>query len=339
MILNFNTGGSYALHELDNTFPQDATVASGTDATFSVSISNPGKPAFYTYQWYVDGSAVDGATGPTYVRNTSSDKGVYTVYCEVTNKAGVVTSRNAKLTVNKKPVLSGSYPESKTVDVGESATFDVTISTAGYPDTYKYQWYVNGSPVSGAINSSYTRSNVGKGEFKVYCEVTNAAGSVNSRTATLIGNKLYILKSGDVKNLTGGWYKDASSEDDESSITATNNRISIPKNLWAYVASINSINLKDYSKIYFKISAGPVEYSGGGSYRVGIILSKTELDGYNQVLEFKASAAGNLNSQGSKIDPLTYSGTKSVNISAVDSGYIALYSSMSPLSCSEIYME
>lgn len=86
------------------------------------------------------------------------------------------------------PVLNSSYPANVTQleKAGGSASFSVKIATEGNPDTYTYQWYVNGSAVSGATSSSYTKTGLtSAGTYSIYCKVTNKAGSVNSRTATL----------------------------------------------------------------------------------------------------------------------------------------------------------
>lgn len=187
-------GKKYELPVLDSAYPKDAslTVIEGnsTSATFSVVITTPGNPATYTYQWYVNGSAVSGATSSSYTKTGLTSTATYSIYCEVTNKAGTVTSRTATLSVVKytKPVLSSSYPANVTQleKSGGSATFKVSISTAGVPASYTYQWYVNGTAVSGATSSSYTKTGLtSTGSYTIYCKVTNAAGTVQSRTATL----------------------------------------------------------------------------------------------------------------------------------------------------------
>lgn len=86
------------------------------------------------------------------------------------------------------PVLNSSYPANVTQleKVGGSASFSVKIATDGNPASYTYQWYVNDSPVSGATSSSYTKTGLtSAATYSIYCKVTNKAGSVNSRTATL----------------------------------------------------------------------------------------------------------------------------------------------------------
>lgn len=196
-------GETYKPAILNTAYPQDVTktVIKGntTSATFNVLIAEAGTPAEYTYQWYKDGVAVSGATSSSYTISGLGSTVTHTVYCEVTNKGGTVQSRIATLKVTQQytPTLNSSYPADVTgLEIGKSATFKVEIATEGNPATYTYQWYVNGSAVSGATDASYTRSNLAKGSYTVYCKVTNAVGTVQSRTATLTVTKKYIFKSG-----------------------------------------------------------------------------------------------------------------------------------------------
>ena len=176
---------------LNPDFPKDveATVIKGntTSATFAVEIAEHGTPAEYSYQWYVNDTPVEGATEATYERTGLTETETLTVYCDVTNKKGTVRSRTATLNVTQYylPVLNSSYPQNVTVEKGKSVTSKVTIDTAGNPDSYTYQWYKNGSAVSGATNASYTYTPSAVGKTTLYCKVTNAAGTVTSRTATI----------------------------------------------------------------------------------------------------------------------------------------------------------
>lgn len=196
---------------LNTSYPEDVTTTvkkgSTTSATFSVSISQAGNPTSYTYQWYKDGTAVSGATSSSYTVSNISSTVTNTIYCVVTNKAGSVTSRSATLKVTQiyTPVLNSSYPQNATAEVGASFTSKVSISTAGSPSTYTYQWYKNGTAVSGATSSSYSFTPSGVGAITLYCKVTNSAGTVTSRTAT-ITPRLYLYKAGnECKTTTGGW--------------------------------------------------------------------------------------------------------------------------------------
>jgi hypothetical protein len=62
----------------------------------------------------------------------------------------------------------------------------VEIAEHGKPDIYNYQWYMNGQAVAGATASTfYFDLKYDAGTYTFYCKVTNGAGSVNSRTATV----------------------------------------------------------------------------------------------------------------------------------------------------------
>ena len=94
-------GESYELPVLSASYPKDVTVtaAAGASASFSVSITTPGRPAEYTYQWYRNGAAVSGGTAASLTLTGLTAAATYSVYCKVTNKAGSVNSRTATLTV------------------------------------------------------------------------------------------------------------------------------------------------------------------------------------------------------------------------------------------------
>jgi hypothetical protein len=117
----------YKLPVLDSTYPKDVKVTAALSGTvsFSVSIAEHGKPAEYTYQWYVNGNKVSGATSAIYNVTDIKTAGNQTIYCEVTNKAGTVTSRMATLAIAAS--LQGySYSSSN--------------HTRTYEDSYNINW-------------------------------------------------------------------------------------------------------------------------------------------------------------------------------------------------------
>ena len=208
-------GEAYELPVLDENYPQDVslTVIKGNtvSATFNAIFATHGKPAEYTYQWYVDGAAVEGANSAVFVMADLGETVNHSVYCEITNKAGTVTTRVAtlKVTQHYTPILDASYPADVTLNDGSttSATFKVQIDTAGNPAEHTYQWYVNGESVEGETGASYTRTNLIKYEvLSVYCAVTNAVGTVQSRTATLtVGHTLLYINGTRYNDITGGF--------------------------------------------------------------------------------------------------------------------------------------
>lgn len=273
-------GETYKPAILNTAYPQDVSVTvikgSTKSAVFNVLIAEAGTPAQYTYQWYKDGVAVDGATESSYVADGLAETGENTVFCEVTNKGGTVKSRVATLSVTQHytPTLNGNYPADVTgLEIGSSATFKVEIASAGFPASYTYQWYLNGSAVSGATSASFTGSDLAKGSYTVYCEVTNAAGTVRSRTATLTVTKQYLFKSGSglYSNVTGDMKTAGVSANDNWTAKAPTRTIASDKMTMTLsndgylvsgvVYTANKIDLTNVSKIYFNgSSSGVADY-------------------------------------------------------------------------------
>jgi hypothetical protein len=103
----------------------------------------------------------------------------------VTNNFGSVTSSVAVLIVGVTPAIT-SQPQSVNTNIGAIVSFTVGASGDPMPN---FQWRLNGNPISGATNSSYSRTNVqpaDTGDYSVL--VTNVAGSVLSSNATLMVN-------------------------------------------------------------------------------------------------------------------------------------------------------
>ena len=77
-----------------------------------------------------------------------------------------------------------TQPVNQSVVVGQSATFTVSATGGG---TITYQWKKNGTDISGATNSTYTKPATAIGDSgAVYTVVvSNAAGAVTSTEATL----------------------------------------------------------------------------------------------------------------------------------------------------------
>ena len=249
-------GESYELPVLDASYPKDVTVTVGADtsASFSVSITTPGRPAEYTYQWYVNGSAVSGATSSSHVLSGLTSVATYSVYCTVTNKAGTETSRIATLTTYAiLPTLNPSYPADVSVMASASAstTVNVAISTAGQPANYTYQWYVNGSAVSGATSSSYTLTGLtAAGKRTVYCIVGNAAGTVRSRTATItITRELiaYYRNGDECTSVTGGWVWNDGSE-------VTKNATNMFMSGVSSIRSSNKVDVTRVTTLYIRVT-------------------------------------------------------------------------------------
>src|SRR5262249_41096119 len=134
----------------------------GDAVSFSVIAQGVPPPS---YQWFKDGAPIAGATAATLTLTNVqlNSAGSYSV--TVTNVAGSVTSNPATLTVFTRGFLIAQQPQSRVVNVGETATFTVVANGAG---AISYQWRKNGVPIAGATDSTLTLPNVQPTNTAVY---------------------------------------------------------------------------------------------------------------------------------------------------------------------------
>jgi plastocyanin len=161
------------------TQPASQTVVAGTNVTFTVVATGLPAP---TYQWFLNGAAVSGATKASLTINNTkaANAGSYTV--AVTNTLGSATSNGATLVVIVPPAIT-TQPKSQTVNPGTNVTF--TVVATGTP-TLAYQWTFDGTAISGATTSALTLNSVqvaAAGDYSV--TVTNSGGIVTSNAAVL----------------------------------------------------------------------------------------------------------------------------------------------------------
>lgn len=164
------------------TQPQNAAVAVGSQATFSVAATGGGT---LTYQWTWYGTNVVGATGnswttpATVLGNSNSLVSVH-VGCPY----GGVSSSNAYLFVLNGVVPTITVqPTSRTNGLGDSTTFAVTASGTA---PLAYEWRLSSTAIAGATASSYTLAPVATNNAGSYTVVVrNSYGSVTSAVAVL----------------------------------------------------------------------------------------------------------------------------------------------------------
>jgi hypothetical protein len=121
---------------------------SGNDSICANSSVVLTAPNGASYQWYLNGSAINGETNMT----CTAAAGMYNVV--VTNSFGCSDSAAVATTIV-------DYQPTVTITSGITSVCagDSTLLTAGNSGTY--QWYMNGSPVNGATNMMYYASQAG----------------------------------------------------------------------------------------------------------------------------------------------------------------------------------
>ena len=109
-----------------------------------------------------------------------------TIYARALSDAEILAIYNAQVSGKcPTPLPVGIYfqPADQTVTIGQTAAFSVGVS--GTPPI-SYQWSFNGTPITGATDSSLVLTNVQRSQAGVYSvEATNGLGSVTSSNAVL----------------------------------------------------------------------------------------------------------------------------------------------------------
>lgn len=162
-----------------------------TQYYLTVSINPPTVPVTIPGQGWYDASATATLTAPsvlnwtfTYwdVDGSSRGNGVNPITVTM-NAAHAATAHHAPIPGPQLVVIIN--PLSATVYPGDHVYFNSTV--VGGTSPYKYQWYLNGNPVSGATSSTWTFIPTAPGVYYVYLKVTDALNSTaQSATAKVV---------------------------------------------------------------------------------------------------------------------------------------------------------
>jgi hypothetical protein len=162
--------------------PVDTLIMEKSPLELSVTVTGGGQ---ITYTWYRNNKKIDGATSSTYrvPSATFSDTGDYHVV--VSNGASTVKSATASVLVTPfiEPPSILIQPKSKRVNLGDPSSLVVSATGA---EPLKYQWYLNGNAITGAIKNFILFDSFKVVDTGIYTvTVTNDAGSVTSEPASL----------------------------------------------------------------------------------------------------------------------------------------------------------
>jgi DNA-binding beta-propeller fold protein YncE len=179
-----STGGTLTVNVAPTVASQPRSQVAVVGGTASFSVTATGGSG-YIYQWRKNGVAIAGANSATYTLGNviAADAGNYDVV--ITNGVGSAYSSVAQLTVatgSTIPVIT-AQPAGRAVLAGSAVTLSVAATGAPAP---AYQWRKNGTPISGAVGSSYLLGAAQASDSASYdVVVSNTAGTVNSSAAAL----------------------------------------------------------------------------------------------------------------------------------------------------------
>ena len=169
--------------------PHNASVKEGEAAVFEVKAKGAER-----YQWYYQkpgetewNKVTKNGASAAYTLTTKAQHNGYQYKCVIKNEVNTLESDTVALTVLIKPVIK-AQPANVTVNIGETATFEVKAA-----DAESYQWYYqkpdedkwNKVVRSGDSSVLTLTAEARHNGFQYKCQVKNKAGTVESDTVAL----------------------------------------------------------------------------------------------------------------------------------------------------------
>jgi putative Ig domain-containing protein/Ig-like domain-containing protein len=160
--------------------PATQSVEIGASVTFTASVIGEPSP---TYQWYVNGTLIPGATNFSYELNdvTSENEGTYTLVA--TNGVGspVATLGDTLTVIAPPPVITSVASASGTQDI----QFSFAINATNSPTSYNATGLPNGLSI-GKANGVISGLPSSVGQFKVTISATNSGGTTTGSLIIVI---------------------------------------------------------------------------------------------------------------------------------------------------------
>ena len=181
-VLVLNRGGSVeseavlldVITPVSLSYLENVTVGEGSIARFSVEAIGTSP---ISYQWFYGGSPIVGATDSVYEIGIVSETNRGTYQVKASNKGGVASSNNSKLSVSVAPRLVHSIEDTELLAGG---TLNLQVSASG-TKPLTYNWYRGGDLYSSGSNSELSIVDVTAQNAGFYqVEVVNAVGNARS---------------------------------------------------------------------------------------------------------------------------------------------------------------
>lgn len=157
---------------------------SGRTVTFAATPGNGGTAP--TYQWYINGTAVTGATGISFSTNVlNNGDSVYVIMASNSPCAATPTAKSPAIYMSVVPTVTPTVTKSITKGtnpgcIGDTLQFTATPANAGTAPTYR--WFLNGNPVPFATTPVYTLPTGGNTGDKVWVRIVASSPATNCYT-------------------------------------------------------------------------------------------------------------------------------------------------------------
>lgn len=173
-------------------FPTSVTMDVGESQLFTSTVSGGTSP--YTYQWYLNGTAVPDAIHSSWTF-TPTTTGYYLVHLRVTDDVNMsVESDTASVTVRGRPKAAFTYSPLYPY-VNETVTFNASASTPNGGVISNYTWFFGDGKFTIVTDPVITHAYAAEGNYTVTLVVTDSEGFLDntSETITVYLPELYSL--------------------------------------------------------------------------------------------------------------------------------------------------
>ena len=226
------------------------------DGSTTVTLTTSIQDAAYTYEWFYNGSSISGETGYTL---EATEEGVY--YVKVTANGCASDSNEITLTISG-GAENVAITESGALSCDGSTT--VTLTSTIQEAAYTYEWFYNGSSISG--ETGYTLTATQEGTYYVRVTANGCASNSNEITLTAQNNtdNVTITETGDLScdgstsvtitasvqdsNYTYQWFQNGNALSDVSGFSIGTNQAGtyyVTVNINGCTASSNEITISE----------------------------------------------------------------------------------------------
>jgi parallel beta-helix repeat protein len=211
---NTRADGTVQIAESVSVSPSSVVMDVGQFQTFGSNVTGGTSP--YTYQWYLDGAPISGATSDDWIF-TPTLPNSYAVYVQVTDNLGLqATSNTANVTVRNHDVAVANVTPCKTV-VYQGYSLRVTVTAADLGDcseTFNFTLCANATAIASqnvtlssgnftTVTITWKTSGFACGNYILSAFALPVSGETNTSDNGFTGNWVTVTRVGDITGPDG----------------------------------------------------------------------------------------------------------------------------------------